>query len=343
MKWLSIKGETKQDFGNDNNFASRHLFKSTSQIIKLLICLISTGMFLSGDVSKFKIKTLASASPQGISQGISNIAAAISVKVLGEDVLGSGFIVRQEDKKYVVITNQHVLRAGEAPYSIQTPDGNIYPAEIAPDLIATKYEYDLAVLQFKADASYPTAKIGNSLYLEVGELIFAAGFPYAELETERLASTSLRQPLSNRFTGLTLKSGRISIILNKALEEGYQIGYTNDVKKGMSGGPLLNSRGEVVGVNGKHAYPLWESPEFYQDGSQPCPDLQKLITRSSLAIPIEKTTKLNPRLASVRPLSDVKANRESNLLSPKSRLVVKMQATAKATIQSCQDLLNEQN
>lgn len=333
MKWLPNKGSKDQSF-DDSNSVGRHLLKSASQITKLIICLIGTGVFLSGDASKFKIKTFASVSPQGLSQEISNIADAISVKVLGKDFLGSGFIVKQEDKKYVVITNQHVLRAGEAPYSIQTSDGRTYPAETFPNSIATKYEYDLAVLQFRADVNYPRAKIGNSLYLEVGEPIFAAGFPYAELERE---TSILGQPQADKFTGLVLKTGRITIILNKALEEGYQIGYTNDVRKGMSGGPLLNSRGEVVGINGKHAYPLWESPEFYQDGSQPCPDLQKFITRSSLAIPIEKSTELTPQLASLRSLSDGEVNRESNLLSQNPQLVAKMQAEAEATIQSCVD------
>ena len=335
MKWLPSKGEQHKCFRGYS--ASKHLLNSTSQITKLIIYFIGTGMFLSGDVSRFKAKTFASVSPQGLSQEIQeiqeiqDIAADISVKVLGEDLLGSGFIVKQRDQNYVVITNQHVLRAGAAPYSIQTSDGQTYRAEIVSDLAATEYEYDLAVLQFQADTTYPTAKIGSSLYLEVGEPIFAAGFPYAQSVTK----TSTSAP------GLAFKQGRVSIILNQALEEGYQIGYTNDVKKGMSGGPLLNSRGEVVGVNGKHAYPLWESPELYQDGSQPCSALQDLITRSSLAIPIEKSIELAPQLESFRPPSDVELISKSNLLSENPELVAKMQAEADATTRSCENSVEE--
>ena len=55
----------------------------------------------------------------------------------------------------------------------------------------------------------------------------------------------------------------------------------------MSGGPLLNRRGEVVGINGIHAYPLWDATEYYADGSEPCAALQDFIARSSWGIPIE--------------------------------------------------------
>ena len=266
---------------------------------------------------------------------IDRVAASISVKILDKEFLGSGFIVQQNQGQYIVVTNQHVLRAGETPYRIQTPDGKIHLAEVVNDSIKSDYEYDLAILRFNAKTDYPTAKIGSSLYLEVGEPIYAAGFPYTEIDT-KTSSESVSNSYTDKKTGLTIKTGRIAIILNQALIEGYQIGYTNDVKKGMSGGPLLNSRGEVVGVNGKHAYPLWESPELYQDGSQLCPALEKLITRSSLAIPIEKSIELNPQLKSVKPASDVEITRRSNLLESDSELVAKMQQQAQATVQSCE-------
>ncbi|NJL52722.1 MAG: trypsin-like peptidase domain-containing protein [Hydrococcus sp. SU_1_0] len=208
--------------------------------------------------------------------------------------LGSGFILQRNNQEYLVITNQHVLRAGEPPYVVETVDGNTYKAEVVSKSINSpnpQEQFDLAILKFVAQTDYATAKVGNSSHLEVGERVFAAGFPAQELISPQ-TSAVLAQP--NIFTTrkLSLKLGRVSIILNQALVEGYQIAYTNDVKKGMSGGALLNSQGEVVGINGKHAYPLWESPEIYQDGSEPCSALQEVITRSSLAIPIEKTMAL---------------------------------------------------
>ncbi len=336
MKWLPNQGSENKGFRR-TILANINFLQSTSQLIKLTICLIGTGMFLSGDVSKSKTKIVGSTTNQELVKEISHHAASISVKILSGDFLGSGFIVLQEDQKYTVITNQHVLRAGKAPYSIQTADGKTYSAKVVTSS-TSKQDYDLAVLEFNSNNTYPTAKIGSSLSLEVGEPIYAAGFPRSELE--KISSPFIsKQPQNDEPNGFVLKSGRVAMVLNQALEEGYQIGYTNNVQRGMSGGPLLNSQGEVVGINGKHAYPLWDSPEIYQDGSQPCPGLQKLITRLSLAIPIEKSIGLTPHLESLEPLPSSKITRKS--MSPaNSKLVAKMQAEAEVTNQSCKKPTN---
>ncbi len=315
--------------------SQRHFLAIQPQIFKLVVCLLGISFVMSGNLAQIKAKIIASATPSTASKTdiqLDLIAAKITVKVLGADFLGSGIILQHRGDRYTVLTNQHVLRAGEKPYRIQAPDGKIYQAQIR--LKATSQPYDLALLEFIAPnhTNYQTANIGNSVNLQVGEPIFAAGFPY---ESVRLDLT----PHAPMLTGFTLNRGRIAIVLDKSLEEGYQIGYTNDVKKGMSGGPLLNSKGEVVGINGKHAYPLWDAPDFYADGSQPCSPLQDLITRSSLAIPIERGTELSRSFKSL-PLkaepttsddksSSMTVNSESNPNS--AELIAKMRAEAEAT------------
>ena len=334
MKWFSKR--QKSDKCLQDVSSTRHLSKP--QAATLLVCLASVGIFLSGDASQLKPKTLASISPQSLTAKVDVVATSITVKVLSSDFLGSGFILQQQDNTYTVITNQHVLRAGESPYKIQTPDGKTYQAKVIENLTST--EYDLALLKFESEeATYPTATVGSSSYLEIGEPIFAAGFPHSAHSNQDYQDYTANQS-QNKLPGFVLKKGRIAIFLDKALEEGYQIGYTNDVEKGMSGGPLLNSRGEVVGVNGKHAYPLWEAPDFYQDGSQPCPPLQELITRSSLAIPIEKGMSLTPKLKSLRKSAIVGSGgnfdlssvaMESDISHNPTQLVAKMRAEAEAT------------
>ena len=122
-----------------------------------------------------------------------------------------------------------------------------------------------------------------------GELVFAAGFPANSIDEERVTKNT---PSLQTRSDFNFTQGKVAVILDKPLQQGYQIGYTNNVLKGMSGGPLLDRQGKVVGVNGRHAYPLWEAPDFYEDNSQLCPPLQELVTRSSLAIPIEKALAL---------------------------------------------------
>ena len=331
MKWLS--GRAQNSKALDKSDRDRLISNSMFQGIGLIICSIAAGMFLSGDAAKLKLTGLASVSARKTPAQIDLIAHEISVKVLDRDFLGSGFIAKRKGNKYIAITNQHVLRAGKAPYKIETSDGKVYRAKIA-DVEVNDLQYDLAILEFEADAVYPTATIGNSFGLEIGEPVFAAGFPYNELDTDKAIPALSEQ--SNDDLELALKRGRVVIVLDRALKEGYQIGYTNDVRRGMSGGPLLNSQGQVIGVNGKHAYPLWESPEIYQDGREPCPALQDLITRSSLAIPIEKSLE-SPQLKSLK-LSNSKTTPPSNLSSEDSQLISKMQLEAQQTISSCQNI-----
>ncbi|AFW94305.1 trypsin-like protein [Anabaena sp. 90] len=77
------------------------------------------------------------------------------------------------------------------------------------------------------------------------------------------------------------------LVLEKALERGYQIGYTNKLEKGMSGGPLLNENGQLIGVNGMHAYPLWDVPSVFIDGTPADEKLHQQIVRlSRLALKI---------------------------------------------------------
>lgn len=339
MKWLPKQEQSNKCL--QNLAITKHLSQTRFKAAILAVCLTGVSTFLASYISRVNDGTLASVSPHTLSAEVSQVAHEITIKILGKDFLGSGFILRREGQKYTVITNQHVLRAGEAPFTIQTPDGKIYPAKVLINLNSTAY--DLAILEFEVEIdthTYKTATIGNSLSLQVGEPIFAAGFASEEVKTSSLTGDrSLRM-----LTGFAVKKGRITVILDKALEEGYQIGYTNDVQKGMSGGPLLNSQGKVVGVNGKHAYPLWEAPDFYQDGSQPCPPLQELITRSSLAIPIEKGIGLNPNLKSLKPATDLETSfdptsspviLDSDTSNDTSALIRRMQQEAETT-KNCQ-------
>jgi S1-C subfamily serine protease len=91
---------------------------------------------------------------------------------------------------------------------------------------------DLAILEFQAPNNYAIATLGDSSAAFKNEKVFAAGFPHE----------------SDQYT---FSSGNISLIAEKPLIGGYQIGFNNQTQQGMSGGPLLNEKGEVIGILGQ--------------------------------------------------------------------------------------------
>jgi tetratricopeptide (TPR) repeat protein/S1-C subfamily serine protease len=228
---------------------------------------------------------------RGLTQEITNqapekdlkqLAKSVTVKVLATNSKGSGIIIKKEGEIYTVITNRHVIEPG-APYRIETPDRAIHNASLLTDVNVALKDNDLALLQFSGTGNYPIASLGDISTLKEGEEVFAAGYPF-ETEEEKTEE-------------FVFNPGRITYILPQALKGGYQIGYTNEIEKGMSGGPIFNREGKIIGLNGTHR-PLWGDNRIYvyQDGSEPSDDLRDRLRRSNWGIPMETVVKLIPKL-----------------------------------------------
>lgn len=193
-------------------------------------------------------------------------AKSIVVRIKDKKTSGSGILIEKSTDIYTIITNHHVVDH-ENKYQIQTPDNNIYKGI----LVAVSQEDDLAILQFTSNRSYATATV-NTAPLKAHESLFAAGFPY---NSDRLQVTS----------------GKLSLRATKPLKQGYQLGYTNIIQNGMSGGAIFNSRGEVVGINGRSTNPI--VPDYqYQDKTYPSEHLQQQMMQLSWGIPIGKAVDL---------------------------------------------------
>ncbi len=128
---------------------------------------------------------------------------------------------------------------------------------------------DLALLKFTSDRSYQVVEIADSNKLSVGEAVFAAGFlNWYQPDSLQMSST---RAWGSRAFKLTL--GSVQMLPRRILSQGYQLGYTNEVKSGMSGGPILNSQGQLIGINGRSKYPIAGIRAFsFTDGSQPSVD-----------------------------------------------------------------------
>ena len=76
-------------------------------------------------------------------------------------------------------------------------------------------------------------------------------------------------------------------LLPKFLPQGYSLGYTNEVKIGMSGGRIFNAKGYLVGINGRGKY---RDPDFgvyaFEDATEPTAELLEKMVKSSWVIPI---------------------------------------------------------
>jgi tetratricopeptide (TPR) repeat protein len=164
---------------------------------------------------------------------INHTAKAITVTIVGENQ-GSGVIIQQQGNLYTVLTASHVLKSGQ--YLVTTPDDLQYKI-VANSIRKAGQGIDLAIFKFQAGANYPTAKLGNSSLLAGGNDIYVAGFPGAT----RTITESV----------FVFRKGEVSANSSKIFEGGYSLIYSNDTLPGMSGGPVLNSEGELVAIHGR--------------------------------------------------------------------------------------------
>lgn len=139
--------------------------------------------------------------------------------------LGSGVVV--DAKNGYVLTNAHVV-GGADEVEVKTPDGRIWTNE----WVRIDAQTDLAVVKLKNPADLTEAPLGDSDQMEVGDLVMAIGSP-----------EGLEQTVTS---GIISAKGRMT-----GRERSYESFIQTDasINRGNSGGPLVNMRGEIVGIN----------------------------------------------------------------------------------------------
>lgn len=138
--------------------------------------------------------------------------------------LGSGVIVSGDG---YVLTNHHVI-AGVDEIQITTHDGEKFPAE----WIGSDQKRDVAVLKIRTEDKrmFPSLALGDSGKVRVGEMVMAIGNPFGLSETVTSGIISAKQRR-----------------LSDGENEYFQVDAV--INPGNSGGPLVNARGEVIGLN----------------------------------------------------------------------------------------------
>ncbi len=143
-----------------------------------------------------------------------------------EEGLGSGFIISSDG---YILTNEHVIDAAE--------EINVtivgFDKEFEAKVVGADYDLDLALLKVDTGKELPFLPFGNSDQIRVGNWVIAIGNPYGLDHTVT--------------TGVISAKGRPINVQDRQYENLIQTDAS--INPGNSGGPLLNLKGELVGIN----------------------------------------------------------------------------------------------
>lgn len=229
-------------------------FTLITSLTSLLLCPMA-------NVSNFHLSQAVAQEIVKSEDEVEQIARLITVRIIANNNSGSGTLIAKEGQNYTVLTNAHILEKANS-FQVQTPDGKVHSAQIIEGLNFN--DQDAILLQFESNESYRTADKASSF--KINDQLIVAGFAYDSQD-------------------LLLTEGKISILPDKTLKGGYQIGYTNEVRQGMSGGPIFNQVGELVGINGRRANPI-VAEYLFEDGTEPSSSQLANFQNVSWGIPL---------------------------------------------------------
>ncbi len=148
--------------------------------------------------------------------------------------LGSGFVISPDG---YIVTNAHVVEASngaKVAIKVKFPD-DVSGDEFTAEVVGLDTRSDVALLKIKAKRTFPFLPLGNSSDMQVGDWVLAIGNPFG---LSHSVSAGIVSALDRRGIFPDNRQGLYDYIQTDA-----------SINPGNSGGPLLNMRGEVIGIN----------------------------------------------------------------------------------------------
>lgn len=169
-----------------------------------------------------------------------------NVTIINDSQKGSGVILANSSKARWIVTNRHVV-GDSRRVCVVFEDG----LSLAATVRYLDPDYDLAFLDVPSmptkyrSISIETSQVGSGV-----EPVIVTG--YMALTGEYVESRGVSIPM----------------LQNKRLKSGYDMTYSGEVGKGMSGGGIFSIDNKLVGINAIHSEPLWSGNWYYENGSE---------------------------------------------------------------------------
>jgi Tfp pilus assembly protein PilF len=179
-------------------------------------------------------------------------AVTVEIRLLKDESIGSGIIIKRQGDLYTLITNRHVAcgrkRECTTPpaaetYTLKLGDRQEYKVA-AKSVKILSGNLDLAMIQFRSNRAYPVAQVAEPGSLKVGDKVFTSGYPATP-------------------PGFSFNTGSAIAVVDKRLtgdRGGYTVIYDAQTQPGMSGGGVFSQEGQLVAVHGQG--------ERYKDNTQ---------------------------------------------------------------------------